>query len=296
MNTAKADLVKKVMTQVGYRKLNYNNAAFLKTSNDILTNNAHADSGTIKSETPLFQLKETSVTFKNWISYARMNRYKNDGTGVKSYDLLLDEFLAASVLDYYKENLESFNPDFKAQIDEFNEGNLFFDIMQKEVWGPAQSDTAALENYYNQHQAKYVWNKSADAVIFFASDEATANDLRKRMNHSQGWKALVNEFGEKIAIDSARFEITQIPNSDKTVLKTGAITPPLVNTSDNTASFAYIINYYPETVKRNFTEAKGLVINDYQQELEKKWLDELKSKYPVTVDKKVWGNLLKSMK
>jgi len=296
MNTAKAALVKKVMTQAGYKKLNYNEVVFLKTSDNILTNNANADSGTITNQTTLFQLKEKQITFKDWITYARMNRYKNDGSGVKTYDVLWDEFLAAFIMDYYKENLENFNPDFKSQIEEFSEGNLFFDIMQQEVWGPAQSDTASLENYFKQHESKYVWNKSADAIIFYTSDVATANELRKRMSASPRWKALSDEFGEKIAVDSARFEITQIPNGNKTVLKTGAITAPLVNTSDNTASFAYIINYYPQTVKRNFSEAKGLVINDYQQELEKKWLKELKKKYPVTVDQKVWNDLLRSLK
>ncbi len=295
MNTAKSALVKKVMAQSEYKRLNYNDAVFVKTSDSILNNNLNIDSGTLTSQT-LFQLKEKQIKFKDWIAYARMSRFKNDGTGVKSYDALWDEFLAAIVLDYYKENLENFNPEFKTQINEFSEGNLFFDIMQLEVWGPAQSDSIALENYYKQHQSKYVWNKSADAVIFYTSDEPTANTLRNRMNTSPRWKALADEYGEKIVVDSARFEISQIPNGNKMVLKTGVITSPLVNSSDNTASFAYIINYYPQTEKRNFNEAKGLVINDYQLELEKKWVEELKKKYPVKVDQAVWDNLLRSIK
>jgi peptidyl-prolyl cis-trans isomerase SurA len=209
---------------------------------------------------------------------------------------LWDEFLSASVFEYYKENLESFNPEFKAQINEFSEGNLFFDIMQLEVWGPAQSDTTALDNYYKHHQSKYVWNKSADAVIFYTSDESTANTLKNRLSNNPRWKALADEYGEKMVVDSARFEVSQIPNGNKAVLKSGVITSPLVNPSDNTASFAYIIRYYPHTEKRNFSDAKGLVINDYQQELEKKWLEELKKKYPVKIDQKVWDNLLQSMK
>jgi peptidyl-prolyl cis-trans isomerase SurA len=296
MNTAKAALVKKVMVQAGYKKLQFNDAIFFKASDSILTNNVNIDSTTVASQTPLFQLKEKQIKFKDWIAYARLNRFKNDGSGVKRYDVLWDEFLSASVLEYSKENLESLNPEFKAQVNEFNEGNLFFDIMQLEVWGPAQSDTVALENYYKQHQSKYLWNKSADAIIFYTSDEATANTLKNRMSSAPRWKALADEYGEKIVVDSARFEVSQIPNGDKMVLKNGVITSPLVNTADNTASFAYIIKYYPQTEKRNFTDAKGLVINDYQQELEKKWLEELKKKYPVKVDQAVWENLLRSMK
>jgi peptidyl-prolyl cis-trans isomerase SurA len=52
-------------------------------------------------------------------------------------------------------------------------------------------------------------------------------------------------------------------------------------------SFAYILKFYPQTAPRSFAEAKGLVITDYQSELEKNWLAELKKKYPVKVNQKV---------
>jgi peptidyl-prolyl cis-trans isomerase SurA len=107
---------------------------------------------------------------------------------------------------------------------------------------------------------------------------------------------MADEYGEKIVVDSARFEISQIPNGNKMVLQNGVMTPSLVNNSDNTASFAYIIKYYPQNKKRNFSEAKGLVINDYQLELEKKWLEELKKKYPVVINEKAWNDLLRSLK
>jgi peptidyl-prolyl cis-trans isomerase SurA len=43
---------------------------------------------------------------------------------------------------------------------------------------------------------------------------------------------------------------------------------------------------YSQPAQRSFTEAKGLVINDYQAQLEKEWLDKLRKKYPVVVDQK----------
>jgi peptidyl-prolyl cis-trans isomerase SurA len=44
---------------------------------------------------------------------------------------------------------------------------------------------------------------------------------------------------------------------------------------------------------RNYSEAKGLVISDYQTELEKQWVAELKKKYPVKVDEKVFQQISK---
>jgi peptidyl-prolyl cis-trans isomerase SurA len=40
-------------------------------------------------------------------------------------------------------------------------------------------------------------------------------------------------------------------------------------------------------MQRSFTEARGMVINDYQNVLESKWDESLRKKYPVTIDKKV---------
>jgi len=71
------------------------------------------------------------------------------------------------------------------------------------------------------------------------------------------------------------------------------ITTPLVNTTDNTATFAYIIKVYNQPMQRNFTDAKGLVINDYQALLEKQWEESLKKKYPVVIDQKVLNDISK---
>ena len=44
--------------------------------------------------------------------------------------------------------------------------------------------------------------------------------------------------------------------------------------------------------QRSFEEARGLVINDYQNFLEEKWIVQLKKKYPVKVNEKVFQSLL----
>ncbi len=71
------------------------------------------------------------------------------------------------------------------------------------------------------------------------------------------------------------------------------ITKPLLNETDKTAFFAYIIKMYNEPSPRSFEDAKGLVVNDYQAELEKKWIGELKKKYPVVVNEKAWLSLVR---
>ena len=71
------------------------------------------------------------------------------------------------------------------------------------------------------------------------------------------------------------------------------LTQQTTNTSDNSASFAYIIKVYTESNARSFNEAKGLVMNDYQEGLEQQWIQDLRKKYPVVIDQKVLAEISK---
>jgi len=241
----------------------------------------------------LFNIGMHAVTAADWIMYAQMNRYRNNGAGVKNYNQLWEEFLTASALDYYKKNLEQFSPEFKAQIDEFKDGNLFFEIMQKEVWEPAQTDTAALSAYYQHNKLKYTWKESADAVVFYANDIPTAKLFEQELTKTPlKWREIVSNFEQEVVADSGRYEFSTIPGITKAMWKPGALTPLTINKEDNTATVTYIIKVYTQPTQRTFAEAKGLVINDYQEELERKWLEGLRKKYPVTVNQ----NALRSLK
>jgi len=67
----------------------------------------------------------------------------------------------------------------------------------------------------------------------------------------------------------------------------------LVSNPDKSVQFAYIFRLYKTPSPRTYEEARGLVINDYQNELENQWIDELKKKYPVVIEEAVFKTLPK---
>jgi peptidyl-prolyl cis-trans isomerase SurA len=228
------------------------------------------------------------------VAYAQTNRWLADGSGLKSFSQLMDDFKQMTVLDYYKQHIEEFNEDFRIQMIELKEGNLFFDIMMKEVWNKAQSDSVGQMNYYKQHLKKYGWQNSADAVIFYCGDEETANTIKKDISKEPtGWKSIYENSGDRFTIDSGRFEFARIPGLKNTEVKPGLITAIEKNNDDNSASFSYILKVYTIPEQKSFSDAKGDVINDFQTEIDNQWVNTLKKKYPVVINQQVLQSVLK---
>ena len=201
----------------------------------------------------------------------------------------------SAVLGFYRDHLENYQPEFGAQMKEFSEGNLLFTIMQQKVWNAASSDTNGLKEYYDHHKEKYKWENSADALIITTlNEEFTAKARENVTNNFEEWRQWADESNGLIQADSGRFELGQIPVINRTNFTPGLTTAPVINPQDSSRTFAYIIKLYPPDEPKNFEDAKGAIINDYQVYLEEKWIAALKKKYPVRINKRVFRSLPKN--
>lgn len=294
IETLKQVIYDKVAQKAGFTFMPAAKTEWLWITDSILDNRKPPAAISIKRETPLFTVGKEVYTIQNWLDYAQLHRYKPGTSGLRPYDEILEEYKMVLASNYYRDHLEDFNPGFASQLNEFKEGNMFFEIMQHEIWNRAQEDSVGLKNYYEQNRGKYNWENSADAIIFYCTDEATAKTLKQDLEKDPGqWKEIINHFGDKVITDSARYELAQIPGADTKPLEKGMITTTIRNDNDQSASFAYIIKTYPQPEPRNFTESRGFVLNDYQQHLETQWLANLRKKYPVKIKKKTLKSLYK---
>ncbi|HET7897306.1 MAG TPA: peptidylprolyl isomerase, partial [Flavisolibacter sp.] len=291
---SKKALAQKIIKQVGYKKQPFAEPELWAYTDSVLTYQVPRIKVTLKPTSTLLKMGDHSASVSDWVAFAQGHRYRPDGSGARPYALVWDDFIEATALDYYQDHLEKFNDEFRQQMTEFAEGNLFFEIMQRQVWTPAQTDSVGLEAYYKAHKASYNWKESADAVLFYAVNEDAAKTFYAVVSKKPAeWKTALTNYAEQITADSNRFELAQIPKAETEVITAGTVTTPVVNKADNTASFAYVLRLHNKPEPRSFAEAKGLVMNDYQNELEKQWLQKLKKKYPVSVNQKVWSEVVR---
>jgi peptidyl-prolyl cis-trans isomerase SurA len=280
--TAKDFIYVRVKNKPGIQQSGIKEAALWTATDSII---AGRPAQGLDMQAELFHIGNSAFRFADWLQHVQTYRYMPGGATVRPYPSLMEEFKNNAMYQYYRDHLEDYNEEFKNQMAEFRDGNLFFEVMQREVWNKAQTDTAALEKLYEKNKAQYVWQPSADAIVFFSNDQGTAKALAEELKKNPlAWKALAEKYNEKVVGDSARYEWTQLPGNGKEIPKAGTVTSLAINQADNTASFAYIIKVYPQQAIRSFNEAKGLVMNDYQVQLEADWIKQLRAKYPVVVD------------
>lgn len=294
MEVSRKLLLKKILQQTGYKKFAVNQRSLNRITDSVLAEKGVPQLPDLKTNAVLFSFPRQLVKVQDWVNYLEGIRTAQNLRAGKTNTQLFDQFVETTAQEYYRENLETYNKEFAYQVKEFKEGNLLFEIMQRKIWDRASADSAGLKKYYDEHKTNYWWEASADALILTATNDSVAEASKAILASGySAWRPLIDKSEGGLLGDSGRFELGQLPVVERTAFAPGLITATVKNETDNSATFCYIIKLYNNREQRSFNDARGFVINDYQNFLEEKWIAELKKKYPVKIDEAVFKSLPK---
>lgn len=294
MQVAKNKFVSDMLQKIGYKKNNTDAKVIWAITDSVIANpNYDLKNSKLLPNTLLFSFTNKKVTLAEWLNYIKENKYSLSSTSPEGFADMMEKYVEARGTEYYRKRLEEFSPEFKYQLQEFKDGNMLFEVMERNIWNKASNDTTGLLKFYNQNKKNYTWAASANAILVTAATAKLATEAANAIRNGQDYHKILEEHLNELQYDSGRYELSQLPAPAGSKFEKGTVTPPLVNEGDGTASFAIILNLYPANQQRSFEEARGLVINDYQVLLEESWIASLKKKYPVKVNEWVFQNLLK---
>lgn len=214
----------------------------------------------------------------------------------KLVDLQYDKFLDEQLNSYYDDNLEKEFPDFANIIDEYRDGLLLFDLMEKEIWQRSKTDTLGLKVFYDTQKFNHMWKKRVDVVIA----SSTKMDVIKKAQALLKKNASNQEIKDKLNIK----DVVDIM-INKGVFEEGNNALPKNIKFDTGVSEIYKEGQYYFVTKvekvmpvevKSFDECKGKIINDYQQYLEQRWVDDLKQEFNVKVNNDVFQKIKQELK
>ncbi|BDD11022.1 peptidyl-prolyl cis-trans isomerase [Fulvitalea axinellae] len=208
-----------------------------------------------------------------------------------------DEYVKTSLVAYEEEHLGDKNPEFRWLSQEYFEGLLLFRIMEDSVWSKASADTSELRKYYDNQPKSYRSPKKVEAMIVGVK----SGELKERLDNIWNDKTLLNKTPKKsleefvnaesdvnLSPVSGTYRLTDPVFCGKVTFREGA------HRFENEGKHYYVwVDKLLPDERKPLEKVRGEVIADYQDELERKWVESLRAKRQVTVNRKVLRQIYK---
>lgn len=207
-------------------------------------------------------------------------------------------FTKEQALKFEESQLEEKYPEFKALMREYQEGILLFEATKILVWDKASQDTTGLENFFKTVSNKYNWEDRANITQYIINSEGTARvaeirEAAKKMSSKEMLEKFNSGATPLISTEEVSVEKGRNPTLDALNWSAGTLSENELDNVKKTVSFYKIENVIPSSSK-TLKEARGYVVADYQDYLEKRWVESLMKEYDVKVNKRVLSRLTKS--
>ncbi|MEL6392097.1 MAG: peptidylprolyl isomerase [Bacteroidota bacterium] len=256
---------------------------------------------TPRDESPLLLLGENGETvytmadFQDYLASKareRMSAGRVDGSRA-AVDALYPEWVRETLLAYEETKLEERYPEFRALMREYEEGILLFEATKVEVWDRAASDSTGLAAYFADHRDDYIWEERAAVTLYQISGDKLAqqSDIYEfAQTHSPD--EVLSQFGrDNLNVQEDTYERGRLPQLGDVEWANGETTSPLTNPRNGTITFYKIEEVLPGG-RKELDEARGYVIADYQDQLEEEWVDGLRSRFPIKLNRRIFNKLV----
>jgi len=199
--------------------------------------------------------------------------------GALTREMIMDSLINANVKQ---------NPELKYLIQEYYDGLLLYEVSKKQVWDKAATDEEGLEKWYKKNKSKYAWTEPRfKGFLVYAKDKKSLKKAMKIVKkHQNGdWKALIKK--------ELNSESVVVRVSGPLLCKKGEnrrIDELVFGAEKMEAAAAYpYVNVVGKKLKqpKSYKDVKSLVLTDYQESLEKTWVEGLRKKYTFEINESV---------
>ncbi len=245
----------------------------------------------------LVSVQESNNSQESFLNYVKDQQ--KSGIKLKPVTKLVDKlyksFEDEKVNNYYNDNLEKEFPEFANVMDEYRDGLLLFDLMEKEIWEKSKTDTIGLKKFYDINKDKYNWKTRLDITVASSTKESVVKEAMKMLKENATPEAIKEKLNTKEKIDVMSSKGVYEEGNDAIPKGTKMQTGVSEITKQGEYYFVSLVNKVLPAGNKTIEECKGKAINDYQQDLEANWVSNLKKDYTVKVNQDVFEKIKKEI-
>ena len=234
----------------------------------------------------IMKVGKQSVMLQAFLSSMHGGLQPNPVIGAKYLDNAISNFENSTLVEAEEAWLEANEADYRNLLHEYTNGSLLYEASVRNVWDKASKDIKGLEEYFERNRSNYKWDvPHAKGILVQAKNDSVAADVARRyaaLPKDEALATLKKEYKGEASIDRVLVQRGQNPMVDALMFGVGEATSPNANFSTCLMIDGRVIDA-PEEV----SDVRGLVTGDYQEELEQVWISDLRSRYPVEINRKV---------
>ncbi len=283
-------VLRQVKSEYKFKQNDKNLEAFLATIDSSILRNAYEPAANVDMNATLFSLENNPTKVSDFVTYIKANMTTQKYVTPATYAYqLYESFSNETAMNYADAHLEDKYPEFKALVQEYKDGILLFDLMDREVWNKAVKDTVGLAEFHKRNASKYMWGDRAYATVITVTRPESLPKVKALLDKGVELDSLRSAIQrDSIGYAFVRKGFYQRGDNqyvDQTEWKVG-VRNEIPSTVDQSTTIV-CIREVRKPEQKTLKESRGLVTSDYQVELEQNWVKSLKEKYPVKINESV---------
>ena len=252
----------------------------------------------IEYQGKLFSVEKKDVSAEEFLNF--INTQQKGGIKIKPIDKLVEvlytKFVDEQINTYYNDNLEKEFPDFSGVMDEYRDGLLLFDLMEKEIWQRSKTDTVGISKFYETQKEKHQWKNRVDALVLSSTKMDVVKKALALLKKNKTIKEIKEQLNPKEVVNIMSNEGIYEEGADA-LPKEAAFKEGISDIiKQGNYYYAVKINKVIPAGPKTLDECRGKVVNDYQQYLEQNWVDDLKKEFTIKVNQDVFEKVKNKLK
>ncbi len=182
------------------------------------------------------------------------------------------------------EELTAKDSDLRNLIREYHDGLLLYEISNRTVWDKAAKDDAALAAYFKKNKKKYRWDEPRfKGIAYNTKTEADVQAVKASLKNVpfKDWadklRTTFNDSTVRIKVVKGMFKKGDNALIDRDVFKKDT-TVAAVKDYPFEATYGELLK-----APKTYEDVRELVVADYQEQLEKEWVAQLRKQYAVEI-------------
>lgn len=185
-----------------------------------------------------------------------------------------------------EQELDTKYPEFGFLMKEFYEGSLLYEISTREVWEKAAQDEKGLEKFFKKNKKNYRYDEPVySGLVVHCASEKMLEEVKKlvKKQPQKEWVMLIRKTYNcdsliQVKMIRGPFKAGKNAYADYYAFNQGE-RPEAVEGYPVTGAIGKLQKKAPDT----YEDVRGPLTADYQNHLEKLWVQELRKKYTVVL-------------